>query len=54
MLVSAVVLCLVYCAFFPGGGLLDVVITDGPGRDSSDANVGFISQGTLTMCNMHI
>ena len=34
-------MCLVYSAFFPGGGLLDVVITDGSG----DASVGFTSQG---------
>ncbi|XP_063683912.1 uncharacterized protein LOC134818333 isoform X2 [Bolinopsis microptera] len=54
VLVSAVVLCLVYCAFFPGGGLLDVVITDGPGRDSSDANVGFISQGLTYLSSISI
>ena len=43
VLVSAVVMCLIYSAFFPGGGLLDIVVKDG--RHSDDASVGFTSQG---------
>ena len=43
MLVSAVVMCLIYSAFFPGGGLLDIVVKDG--RNSDDGTVGFTSQG---------
>lgn len=43
VLVSAVVMCLVYSAFFPGGGLLDVVITDGMNTTHS-SDVGFLSQ----------
>ena len=43
VLVSAVVMCLIYSAFFPGGGLLDIVVKDG--RNSDDGSVGFTSQG---------
>ena len=42
ILTSGLVLCLVYSAFFPGGGLLAVVIEDG--TTGLGADVGFYSQ----------
>lgn len=45
VLVSAVVISLLYSAFFPGSGVLDVVITDGIDNGGDNAKIGFISQG---------
>ncbi|KAL5269201.1 hypothetical protein ACHWQZ_G002881 [Mnemiopsis leidyi] len=45
-------MCLIYSAFFPGSGLLDVVVTDG--RHSDDASVGFTSQGLTYLSSISI